>query len=85
MDERTLECRRLQNEELYDMRSSTNVIRMIKSRIMRLVGHLARISEKEGARRLFIGEPVGKRSLGRPRCRREDNIKMDPQGVRKEC
>ena len=59
MDERTLECRRLQNEELYDLRSSTNVIRKIKSRGMRWVGHMARIGEREGAHRLLFGEPEG--------------------------
>jgi len=81
MDERTLECRRLQNEELCDLRPSANVIRMITSRGMRWVGHMARIGEREGGHRLLVGEPAGERSLGRPRCRREDNIKRDLQDV----
>jgi hypothetical protein len=57
---------------------------MIKSRRMRWVGYMARIGETEGAHRLLVGEPEGKRSLGRSRCRREDNIKREFQEVRKE-
>jgi hypothetical protein len=54
---------------------------MIKSRRMRWVGHMARIGERKGTHRLLVGEPEGKRSLGRPRCRRGDNIKRDLQEV----
>jgi hypothetical protein len=57
---------------------------MIKSKRMRWVGYMARIGEREGAHRLLVEESEGKRSLGRYRCRREDNIKMDIQEVRKE-
>jgi len=45
---------------------------------------MARIGETEGAHRLLVGEPEGKRSLGRSGCRRKNNIKMDLQEVRKE-
>jgi hypothetical protein len=44
---------------------------------MRFAGHVARMGEKRNACRIFYGKPKGKRSLGRRRRRREDNIKMD--------
>ena len=50
---------------------------MIKSRIMRLAGHVARMRESRGVYRVLVGNPDGKRPLGRPRRRLEDNIKMD--------
>jgi hypothetical protein len=50
---------------------------MIKSRRMRLTGHIARMGEKENAYRIFVGKPEGKGPLGRTRCRWVDNIKMD--------
>jgi hypothetical protein len=50
---------------------------MIKSRRMRWAGHVARMGEKMNAYRTFVGNPEGKRPLGRPRRRRVDNIKMD--------
>jgi hypothetical protein len=50
---------------------------MIKSRKMRWAGHVARMKEKRNACRLLVGKPEGKRPLGRPRRRWEDNIKMD--------
>jgi hypothetical protein len=50
---------------------------MITSRMMRCVGHVARIGEKRNAYRILVGMPEGKRSLGRPRRRWVDNIKMD--------
>jgi len=46
---------------------------------MRWTGHVARMGERRGAYRVLVGKPVGKRPLGRPRCRWEDNIKMDLQ------
>ena len=52
-----------------------------KSRRMRWAGHVARIGEKRGLYRVFVGKPEGKRSLGRPRRRCKDNIKMDLQEV----
>jgi hypothetical protein len=48
---------------------------------MRWAGHVARIGEGRGVYRVLVGKPEGKRPLGRPRCRREDNIKVDLQEV----
>ena len=56
---------------------------MIKSRRMRWVGHVAHMGESRGVYRVLVGKPKGKRPLGRPRFRWEDNIKMDLQEV--EC
>jgi hypothetical protein len=52
-------------------------IRIIKSRRMKLAGHVARRGEKRNAYRLLVGKPEGKRPLGRPRHRSVGNIKMD--------
>jgi hypothetical protein len=54
---------------------------VIKSRRTRWAGHVARIGERRGVYRVLVGKPVGKRLLGRPRQRWEDNIKMDLQEV----
>jgi hypothetical protein len=69
--------RKLHNEELHNMYSSPNIIRMIKSRRMRWAGHVARIGETRNAYRILVGMPEGTRPLGRPRSRRVENIKMD--------
>jgi len=58
-----------------------NIVRVIKSRRMRWVGHVARMGEKSGAYRVLVGKSKGKRTLGRPRRGWEDNIKMDLQEV----
>jgi hypothetical protein len=79
-DEVTGEWRRLHNEELNDPYSSPNIIRVIKSRRMRWAGHVARMG-KRGAYRILLGRSDGRRPLGRPRRRLEDNIKMDLQDV----
>jgi hypothetical protein len=50
---------------------------MIKSRRMRWAGHVARMGEKRNAFRIFVGNPEGKRTLGRPRRRWVNNIKID--------
>jgi hypothetical protein len=50
---------------------------MIKSRRMRWAGHVARMGEKRNAYRILVGNPEGRRSLGRPRRRWMDIIKMD--------
>jgi hypothetical protein len=57
--------------------SSPNIVRAVKSRRMRWVGHVARMGEGRGVYRVLVGRPEGKRPLGRPRHRWEDNIKMD--------
>jgi hypothetical protein len=71
------EWRKLHNEELHDLYSSSSIIRIIKSRRMRRAGHVARMGEKRNAYRLFVGKPEGKRPLERPRWRWVDNIRMD--------
>jgi hypothetical protein len=73
--------RKLHNEELHDLYSSPNIIRIIKSRRMRWVGHVVRMGEKRNAYRLLVGKPEGKR----PRHRWMDNIKMDLFRDRIEC
>ena len=80
-DEVTGEWRRLHNEELSDLYSSPNNMRVIKSRRMRWAGHVARMGEERVAYRLLVGKPEGKRSLGRPRRRWVDNIGMDLKEV----
>jgi hypothetical protein len=80
-DEVTGQWRRLYNEELNELYSSPNIIRVIKSRRMRRTGHVARMGEGRGAYRILVGRPEGKRPLRRPRRRWEDNIKMDLQEV----
>jgi hypothetical protein len=57
--------------------SSPNIVTVVKSRRMRWAGHVARLGEGRGAYRVLVGRPEGKRLLGRPRRRWEDNIKMD--------
>jgi hypothetical protein len=60
-----------------DLYSSPNVVRVIKSRKIICSEHVPRTMERRGIYRVLIGKPEGKRSLGRPRRRREHNIKMD--------
>ena len=60
-------------------------MRVVKSRRMRCAGHVARMGEGRGVHRVLLGKPEGKRPLGRPRRRWEDNIKMDLQEVRGGC
>jgi hypothetical protein len=80
-DEVTGEWRRLHNEEFNDLYSSPNIIRVIKSRRMRWVGHVACMGAGRGAYRILVGRPEGRRPLGRPRHRWEDDTKMDLQKV----
>ena len=80
-DEVTGEWRKLHNEELNDLYCSPNIFRMIKSRRMRWAGHVARMGERRGVYKVLVEKPEGKRLLGRPRLRWEDNIKMDLQEV----
>ena len=80
-DEVTGEWRRLHNEELNDLYSSPNIVRVIKSRRTGWAGHVARMDEERGVYRVLMGKPEGKRPLGRPRRRWVDNIRMDLQEV----
>jgi hypothetical protein len=76
-DEATGEWRKLHYKELNDLYSLPNIVWVVKSRRMRWAGHVARMGKEIGVRRLLVGKPEGKRPLGRPRRRWEDNIKMD--------
>jgi len=78
-DEVTGDWRKLHNEVLNDMYSSPNTFWVIKSRRLRWVAHVARMGERRGVYSILVGKPEGKRPLGRPRRRWEDNIKMDLQ------
>jgi hypothetical protein len=69
--------RKLRNDELHDPYSSSNIVGVIKSRRMRWAEHVARMEERRDVYRVLVGRPEGKRPLGRPRRRWEDNIKMD--------
>jgi hypothetical protein len=69
--------RKLHNEELHNLYSSPNIVGVIKSRRMRWAGHAECMEEGRGVYRVLIGKPKGKRPLGRPRRRWEDNIKLD--------
>jgi hypothetical protein len=80
-DEVTGEWRSIHNEELNGLYSSPNIIGVIKSRRMRWTGHVARMGETRGAYRILVRRPEGRRPLGRPRRRWEDNIKMDLEEV----
>ena len=82
---RKREWRKLHNEELKVLCCSPNILRVIKSRRMRWVGHVARMGEERGAYRVLVGKPEGKRPLGRPRRRWEDNIKIDLKEVGGGC
>jgi hypothetical protein len=69
--------RKLHNDELHSLYFSPIIIRVIKSRRMRLAEHVACRGEERGVYRVLVGRPEGKRPLGRPTCRWEDNNKMD--------
>ena len=84
-DEVTGQWRKLHNEELSDLYSLPSIVRVVKSRRMRWVGHVGRMGEGRGVHRVLVGKQEGKRPLGRPRRRWEDNIKMDLQEVGGSC
>jgi hypothetical protein len=75
----TGEWRKIHNEELNDLYCSSNIVWVKKSRRIRWAGHVARM--REGVYRVLVVKPEGRRPFGRPRCRWEDNIKMDLQEV----
>jgi hypothetical protein len=76
-DEVTGGWRKLRNEELHSLYSSPSIIRMIKSRRMRGVGHVARIGTKLNAYKISMGRPERKRPQERPRCKSKVDIKID--------
>jgi len=80
-DEVTGERRKLHDEELNDLYSIPNIIRVVKSRRMRWVGRVARMGESRGAYRVLARKREGKGPFGRSRLSWEDNIKMDLQKV----
>ena len=80
-NEVTGEWRKLHNEELSDLSTLPNIVLVVKSRRMRWAGHVARMGEGRGVHSVLVGKPEGKRPLGRPRRRWEDNVKMDLQEV----
>ena len=80
-DEVTGELRKLNIEELNDLYCSPNIVRVIKSRRMRWARHVARMGDRRGVYVVLVGKPEGKRPLGRPRRRWEDNIKMGLEEV----
>jgi hypothetical protein len=79
-DEVKEEWRKLHNEELNDLYSVHDIVRVVKSR-RRWAGHVARMGEERGVHRVLVGKPERKRPLGRPRRRWDDNIKMDVKEV----
>ena len=84
-DEVTGEWRKLHNEDLSDLYFLPNIVRVVKWRRMRWAGHVARMGQGRRVHRVLVGKPEGKRPLGRPRRRWEDNIKMDLQEVGGSC
>jgi hypothetical protein len=74
-DEVTVDWRKLHNEERHNLYSSPDIIRQVKSRRMRWAGHVARMGEDRKEYKVLVGKPEGKRPLGRPRRRWEDEIR----------
>ena len=75
------EWRRLHNEELYNLYRSPNLVRVIKSRKLKWAGLVVRMEDGRSAFKILTGKPTGKRPLGRPRRRWEDNIRMDLEEI----
>ena len=59
------------------MHRSSNIVRVIKSRMFRWAGHVVRMEEGRSNFKILTGKPAAKRPLERPRRRREENIRMD--------
>jgi hypothetical protein len=84
-DEVAGEWRKLHNVELNGQYFLPNIVRVIKSRRLGWAGHVARTGEGRGVYRVLVGKPEGKRRLGRPRGRWEDNVRMNLQEVGCGC
>ena len=80
-DKITGKWRKLHNAELHALYSSPNKIRSLKSRRLRWAGHVTRMEQSRIAYRVLVGKPEGKRPLGSPRHRWENNIKVDLREV----
>jgi len=80
-DEMTGEWRRLHNEELHGLYDSPDDVKIMKSRRLRWAGHVARMGKKRRLYSILVGRPGGRRPLGRPRRRWEDNIRRDLREV----
>jgi hypothetical protein len=74
--------RKLHNDELHSLYSSPNIVRETESRRMRWAGHVVRMGEGIGVYRVLVGRPEGKKPLGRPRHRWEDNIRLDLREIK---
>ena len=75
------EWRRLHNKELHSLYRSPNIVRAIKSRWLRWAGYVAIMEEGKSALKILTGKPTEKRSLGRPRRKWENNIRMDAKEI----
>ena len=80
-DDETGEWRRLHNGELHELYGKPDVMRIVKSRRLQWAGHVTRMGNEKGAWKLLVGKPVGKRPVGRPRMRWENNINHDLREV----
>jgi hypothetical protein len=80
-DEIIGEWGKLHNEKLNDLCSSPDITWVIKSRRLGWAGHVAYREKMRGVYRILLGKPEGKRPLGRPGRRWEDNIKIDLKEV----
>jgi hypothetical protein len=74
--------RKLHYEELHNLYSSSNIIRVIKSGRMKWAGHVAYMEAMRNSYKILVGKPEGKRPFGRMKLKWEDNIKMDLGEVR---
>jgi hypothetical protein len=84
-DEVMGEWRKLHSEELHNFYSSPDIIRQVKSRRMRWARHVARMGEERKVYKVLVGNPEGKRQLGRPRRRWEDGVRIDLMEIGLEC
>jgi hypothetical protein len=80
-NEVTGEWRELHNEELHNLYSSPDIIRQVKSRIMRWAEHVTCMRQERKVYKILVGKPEGKKPLGRPRRRWEEGIKMDLRDI----